>query len=124
MELGPIRGTQSTPFIDDSGTESNSLRSSVDSGYYRNQNCDVHIYDDSPLDPGDSSPGASSRLDCSSWYGGRGNIEDLKEHLQVSVLLLEFQIMLNLVRLGIHTDLDGCEQSILLEDILARLNVS
>ena len=86
MELGSIRHAPSIPFLDEGASGPSSLRSSLDSGYCQSQGCDVHIYDDAPAAPSESLAGTNQRLNTSSWYGGLGEFEDLKEHLKVSYL--------------------------------------
>ena len=86
MELGSIRRVPSIPFLDEGASGPSSLRSSLDSSYCQCQGCDVHIYDDAPAAPSESPARTSQRLNTSSWYGGLGEFEDLKEHLKVSNL--------------------------------------
>ena len=86
MELGSIRRAPSIPFLDEGASGPSSLRSSLDSGSCQSQGCDVHMYDDAPAAPSESLAGTSQRLNTSSWYGGLGESEDLKEHLKVSNL--------------------------------------
>ncbi|KAK3176619.1 hypothetical protein OEA41_007942 [Lepraria neglecta] len=82
MELGSIRRVPSIPFLDEGASGPSSLRSSLDSSYCKCQGCDVHIYDDAPAAPSESPARTSQRLNTSSWYGGLGEFEDLKEHLK------------------------------------------
>ena len=112
MELGSVRRAPSIPFLDEDGSGPSSLRSSLDSGYCQSQGCDVHIYDDGPVSAEESSARFSQRLNTSSWYGGLGEFEDLRECLKVSEPVPYVGVATLIIsRLEIPTGLDGCEPS-------------
>lgn len=83
MELGSVR-PDSTPFLNEEPASGpSSLRSSLDSDYYQSQGCDIHIYDDILSDQS-TSPNAPNRgFDASTWHGGLGDREGLRQHLKV-----------------------------------------
>ncbi|KAF6220521.1 hypothetical protein HO133_002954 [Letharia lupina] len=82
MELGSVR-PDSTPFLNEEPASGpSSLRSSLDSDYYQSQGCDIHIYDDILSDQS-TSPNAPNRgFDASTWHGGLGDREGLRQHLK------------------------------------------
>ena len=86
LELATMRRIPTTPLLDDSNTESSSLRSSLESGYCRSQGCDVHIYDDEPLDP---STRLGDGVNYRSCYGSSQSSENLQQFLKVSRSPLE-----------------------------------
>lgn len=83
MELTSIRA-DSTPFLNEEASDLSSLRSSLDNDCYQSQGCDIHIYDDIPLDLNTATTGPNRGNVAATWHGGVGNCEGLTRHLKVS----------------------------------------
>ena len=95
MELTSIRA-DSTPLLNEETSTLGSLRSSLDNDYYQSQGCDIHIYDDIPLDPSTATTGPNRGNVAATWHGGVGNCEGLTQHLKVTRVRTESQILSSL----------------------------
>ena len=109
MELGVIP-PDSTPLLVEDTSGSSSLRSSLDSGFYQRQGCDIHIYDDTPSDQSRSLLDSNQALGASSWHGGLGSREELTQHLKVTQLRSKLNPKLTSARPEIRIGLDGCKR--------------
>ena len=81
FELARMRRTPTTPLLNDSIAAFSSLRSSLESGYYRSQDCDVQIYDDEALEP---SRRLGEGVNYRSCCGSSQTPENLQQCLKVS----------------------------------------
>ena len=95
MELTSIR-VDSTSFLDEAASDTSSLRSSLDNDYYQSQGCDIHIYDDKPLDSNTAPTSPDPGFVAATWHGGVGNCEGLTQHLKVGHLSIRCQILSSL----------------------------
>ena len=108
MELTSIRA-DSTPFLSGVASDPSSLRSSLDNDYYQSQGCDIHIYDDIPLDPNTAPTSPTREFIAATWHGGVGNCDGLTQHLKVAhSRIRSSDTKLTFIRPGIRAGLDGC----------------
>ena len=109
MELRSVH-PDSTPLLTDVASSPSSLRSSLDKDDYQSQGCDIHIYDDKPLDQGTSPDVYNRGFDASTWYGGVGSREGLRQYLQVPSIRVEWQIPGSLVpgQRSVQDSMDVC----------------
>ena len=109
MELDVIP-PDSTPLLNEDASGSSSLRSSLDSGFYQRQGCEINIYDNIPSDQRRSPLESNQAFDAFSWRGGLGNREELTRHLKVAQFAPgTVNSKLTSARLEIRRGLDGCK---------------